>query len=278
MKSILEYLDEVLILSREVYRTIKEPLYKLQKKELTDTLTEIKNNLDFLSKKILELNKYTVIQYSSELNVSKMDLFYQNFLMISNKINSQIFLEINKKEINHELVNIKEAITRPQTFYDIEEQLKNELNLFINFVEETKTKVKYKYVDITNQKKSIEELLRITYDKEQQIKELTKKVSDFKWLEAKEKAKESLITNLEHDLIKKIKINEKNSVVLNIQLVKVENEISEMYRIIKRLGNDFTEIERSNLEKEKIALELIKELKDELLSSRYALAKMHEGK
>lgn len=278
MKNIIEYLDEILVASREIYRLMPTPLYKLEKKELVDKLSEIKTQTDSLARKILELNKYTAIQYSSELNVSKMDLFYQNFLMMSNKINSQIFLENNKKEINHDLVNLKEAITRPQVFYDLEELLKNELTLFIGFIEESKTKIKYKYVDMTNQKKSIEELLRIIQDKEENLKELKKKVQDFKWLEAKEKAKESLITNLENELIKRIKINEKNSVMLNVHLIKVETEITEMYKVIKKLTSDVVEVEKSNLEKEKIALELIKELKDELLSTRYALSKKGEIK
>jgi len=278
MKNILEYLDEVLLKSREIYRSIQDPLYKLKKKELTDKLQEIKDSLDVLARKILELNKYTVIQYSSELNVTKMDLFYQNFLIISNKINSQIFLEINKKEVNHDLVNLKESITRPQVFYDIEEEIKNELNIFIGFIEDAKTKVKYRYIDISKQKKSIEELLRIIQDKEENIRELSKKVHDYKWLDAKEKAKESLITNLENELIKRIKINEKNSTMLNVHLVKVENEIAEMYRVVKRLTTDVLNIEKSNQEKEKLALELIKELKNELLGARYALSEKYEEK
>ncbi len=278
MKNILEYIDQLLIKSREIYRLMPTPLYKLEKKELIDKLNEIKTKLESLSKEILELNKYTVIQYSSEINFSKMDLFYQNFLMISNNINSQIFLEVNKKEINHELINIKEAITRPQIFYDIEEQLKNEITLFLSFLEEVKTKVKYKYVDISNQKKSIEELLRIIQDKEEDNKLLRKKVQDYKWLESKERAKESLITNIENELIKKIKINEKKSVLLNVHLLKVEKEITEMYKVIKKLTLDIDESEKANLEKEKLALELIKELKDELLSTRYALSKVYEGK
>lgn len=276
MKNILEYIDEILMLSREVYRSIQTPLYKLEKKELTDKLQETKEKLSFLAKKILELNKYTVIQYSSELDVNKMDLFYQNFLIISNKINSHIFLEINKKEINHELINIKEAITKPQVFYDLEEEIKNEINLFLSFMETAKTKVKYKYIDVSKQKKSIEELLRIIQDKEEKVKELTKKVYDYKWLDAKEKAKESLITNLENELIKRIKVNEKNSTMLNVHLIKVENEIAEMYRVVRRLTSDVVNIEKSNQEKEKLALELIKELKDELLSTRYALSKKYE--
>ncbi|MDD4049578.1 MAG: hypothetical protein PHX47_01065 [Candidatus ainarchaeum sp.] len=278
MKNILEYIDQLLIKSREIYRLMPTPLYKLEKKELIDKLNEIKTKLESLSKEILELNKYTVIQYSSEINFSKMDLFYQNFLMISNNINSQIFLEVNKKEINHDLINIKEAITRPQIFYDIEEQLKNEITLFLSFLEEVKTKVKYKYVDISNQKKSIEELLRIIQDKEEDNKLLRKKVQDYKWLESKERAKESLITNIENELIKKIKINEKKSVLLNVHLLKVEKEITEMYKVIKKLTLDIDESEKANLEKEKLALELIKELKDELLSTRYALSKVYEGK
>lgn len=277
MKNILEYIDEILIKSREVYREINVPLYKLEKTELVKKLEVLKENLDKLSKKTLQLNKYTAIQYSSEINSSKMDFFYQNFLIISNKINSQIFLEKNKKEIKHDLINIKEAITRPQFFYDLEEEIKNELNLFISYLNESKTKVKHKYVNISNQKRSIEELLSIVYEKEEKIKNLDKKIQDYKWLDAKYKARESLVSNLEKELIEKIKINEQKSTILNVHLVKVENEVTEMYRVIKKLTNEVNQIEKSNQEKEKLALELIKELKDELLSVRYALSKSNEG-
>jgi len=51
-----------------------------------------------------------------------------------------------------------------------------------------------------------------------------------------------------------------------------------MYKVIKKLTLDIDESEKANLEKEKLALELIKELKDELLSTRYALSKVYEGK
>ena len=277
MKNIIEYIDEILIKSREVYREINIPLYKLEKTELVKKLEVLKENLDELSKKTLQLNKYTAIQYSSEINSSKMDFFYQNFLIISNKINSQIFLEKNKKEIKHDLINIKEAITRPQFFYDLEEEIKNELNLFISYLNESKTKVKHKYVNISNQKRSIEELLSLVYEKEEKIKKLDKKIQDYKWLDAKYKARESLVSNLEKELIEKIKINEQKSTILNVHLVKVENEVTEMYRVIKKLTHEVNQIEKSNQEKEKLALELIKELKDELLSVRYALSKSNEG-
>lgn len=276
MKNIIEDLEELIFLSREIYKVIKDPLYKLEKKELINTLTTLKKDLEFFTKKILDINKYTVIQYSSEINSNKLDLFYQDFLVITNKINTQIFLETNKKEIDHKLINIKEAITKPQTFYDLEQDLKNEINLFITYIEEAKTKITHKYTNITTQKKSIEELLKVAYEKEEKIKELTKKVQDFKWLEAKEKAKESLISNLERELIKQIKINEKNSTIINMHLIKIENEITEMYRNIKHINLEVKEIEKSNFEKEKIALELIKELKDELLTTRYALLKSKE--
>jgi hypothetical protein len=273
MKNIIDDLEELIYLSREIYKSIKNPLYKLEKKELIETLTNLKTDLEVFTKKILNINKYTIIQYSSEINSNKLDLFYQDFLQITNKINTQIFLETNKKEIDHKLINIKEAITKPQTFYDIEEELKNEVSLFINHIEESKTKIQHKYTNITTQKKSIEELLKIAYEKEEKIKELTKKVQDFKWLEAKEKAKESLISNLERELIKQIKINEKNSTIINMHLIKIENEITEMYRNIRKINLEVKEVEKSNFEKEKIALELIKELKDELLTTRYALLK-----
>lgn len=279
MKNIFDFIDELLTLGRELYRVPPTPLYMLEKKELIENLTQIKEKLEEYTKKIQNLNKFTALQYSAELNGNKIDLFYQNFLMLTNKINSQLFLEINKKEIKEDrMISLKDTITKPQIFYDLEELLKNELHLFLEFLENAKTKIKCKYVDVINQKKSIDELLQNIQEKEQTIKEYKKKIQDYKWLEAKEKAKESFVINLENELIKKIKISEKKETMLNLYLIKIEKDVSEMYQNIKRLTNLISEIERTNKDKEENSLELIKELKQELLSTRYALSKSYEDK
>ncbi len=274
MKNIIEQIDSLLFKARNIYRSISVPLYKQEKDMLVSTLKKLKEELEELAKEILDIEKTVVTQYSYELSPKKLDLFYQNLLIIANKLNKHIFLETNKTEIRHDLVNIKEAITRPQTFYDMEEELKNEINIFIDFLENAKLQIKHKYINIGAKKKSSEELLKILSQKDSKIIELNKKIYDFKWLEAKDKAKESLISNLENELLRKTKAAEQNSTLLKMHIIKVESELSEIYRNIKKLNSDISHLDNSYLEKEKISLELIKELKDELLATRYALSKI----
>jgi len=273
MSDIIKQIEDLIFKSREIYSSITIPLYKQQHHMLIDTLKNVKNKLEELAQDILNIQKVSLIQYSFELNAKKLDIFHQNFLIISNKINKHIFLEVNKKEIKNQLVNIKEEITKPQTFYELEEDLKNEINLFISFLESAKLEIKHKYANIGEQNRSSEELLKILKQKDSKILELNKQLHDYKWLDAKEKAKESLLANLENELIKRTKANEQNSTLLKMHIIKLESEISEMYRNIKKLNNDITHLDNSYLEKEKISLELIKELKTELLAARYALSK-----
>ncbi|MCK9293155.1 MAG: hypothetical protein WCY27_02565 [archaeon] len=275
---VVEKLSELISLSREIYSDLREPLYTQKKENLIKILTKTKEDLDLLANKTLDIGKISLIQYFSEINSKKLDLFSQNFQIISTRINKHLFLEINKTEIKNDLVNIKEAITRPQIYYDLEANIKNELNIFIDYLENSKKVISSKYMDIGAKKKSAEELLLLLEHKEKKIHELLKKINDYKWLEAKEKAKDSLISNLEIELIKKTKASEQNSTLLKMHIIKIESEISEMYRNIKKLNNDISHLDNSYLEKEKISLELIKELKDELLATRYALVKMSEKK
>jgi Zn-finger protein len=83
----------------------------------------------------------------------------------------------------------------------------------------------------------------------------------------------SKISNLEAELLSRTKATEQNQTLLKIHIVHLEQELANIYRNIKQLNNDITHLDNSQLEKEKISLELIKELKDELLTTRYALTK-----
>ncbi|MDD3975597.1 MAG: hypothetical protein PHN22_00320 [Candidatus ainarchaeum sp.] len=270
---ILENIDYLINNSREVYRSIIVPLYQLKKEELILTLKKLETSLEKLAQDTISINRKTLIQYSIEINTSKMQLFHEDFLILANNIKKQIFLEENKAEVKNQLLNIKEAISHPQTYYDIEEKLKNEINIYIDFLESAKLQIKNKYIDISKEKKTKEELLKIIEAKNHVIKEQHKKINDYSWLEAKEKAKDSKISGLEEALLKKVKVTEERQILLKIHVSKIESEINEIYRHIKNLNHDIKSLDNFNLEKEQISLELIRELKDELLATRYALSK-----
>ena len=270
---ILENIDYLINNSREIYRSIIIPLYQLKKEELILTLKKLNKSLEKLAEDTISINRKTLIQYSIEINTSKMQLFHEDFLILSNNIKKQIFLEENKAEVKNQILNIKEAISHPQKYYDIEEKLKNEINLFIDFLESAKLQIKNKYIDISKEKKTKEELLKIIEAKNHVIKEQHKKINDYSWLEAKEKAKDSKISGLENELLKKIKVTEERQTLLKIHISKIESEVNEIYRHIKNLNHDIKSLDDCSLEKERVSLELIRELKDELLATRYALSK-----
>ncbi|MDD3178505.1 MAG: hypothetical protein PHR26_03215, partial [Candidatus ainarchaeum sp.] len=270
---ILENIDYLINNSREVYRSIIVPLYQLKKEELILTLKKLETSLEKLAQDTISINRKTLIQYSIEINTSKMQLFHENFLILANNIKKQIFLEENKAEVKNQILSIKEAISHPQIYYDIEEKLKNEINIYIDFLESAKLQIKNKYIDISKEKKTKEELLKIIEAKNHVIKEQHKKINDYSWLEAKEKAKDSKISGLEEALLKKVKVTEERQILLKIHISKIESEINEIYRHIKNLNHDIKSLDNFNLEKEQISLELIRELKDELLATRYALSK-----
>lgn len=270
---ILENIDYLINNSREIYRSIIIPLYQLKKEELILTLKKLNKSLEKLAEDTISINRKTLIQYSIEINTSKMQLFHEDFLILSNNIKKQIFLEENKAEVKNQILNIKEAISHPQKYYDIEEKLKNEINLFIDFLENAKLQIKNKYIDISKEKKTKEELLKIIEAKNHVIKEQHKKINDYSWLEAKEKAKDSKISGLENELLKKIKVTEERQTLLKIHISKIESEVNEIYRHIKNLNHDIKSLDDCSLEKERVSLELIRELKDELLATRYALSK-----
>jgi len=273
MQDVYVKLDELLNIARECYRIISVPLHTQDKIEVVKTLGILKESLEHLSKTIYETNKTTHLQYSSDINPKKMDLFNQNFSAISNKVNQHLFFAMNKKEQDNDLMNIKEAITRPQVYYDLEEEVKNELNIFILFLEQSKTTIEHKYVDIGSQRKDNEQLMNLVSQKDNKILELNKKVEEYRWLEAKEKAMISRVSDLESELLKKTKANEQNQTLLKLHIIQIEQELANIYNHIKQLNNDISHLDNSHMEKEQIALELIKELKDELLTTRYALTK-----
>lgn len=273
MQDVQLKITELLNIAKESYNIISVPLHTQDKSEITKTLISLKESLEKLSKKIYEINKTTNLQYASDINPKKMDLFSQNFSAISNKVNEHLFLEIHKKEINNNLMNIKDAITRPQAYYDLEEEVKNELNIFILFLDISKKNMEHKYIDIGSQKKDNEQLMNLVSQKDNKILELNKKINEYRWLEAKEKAMMSKVSDLEAELLKKTKANEQNQTLLKLHIIQIEQELTNIYRHIKQLNNDISHLDNSHIEKEQIALELIKELKDELLTTRYALTK-----
>ncbi|GEM_PF-1171071 len=273
MQDVQIKITELLNIAKESYNIISIPLHTQDKTEVTKTLISLKESLENLSKKIYEINKTTNLQYASDINPKKMDLFSQNFSAISNKVNEHIFLELHKKEINNNLMNIKDAITRPQAYYDLEEEVKNELNIFILFLDISKKNMDHKYIDIGSQKKDNEQLMNLVSQKDNKILELNKKINEYRWLEAKEKAMMSKVSDLEAELLKKTKANEQNQTLLKLHIIQIEQELANIYRHIKQLNNDISHLDNSHIEKEQIALELIKELKDELLTTRYALTK-----
>ena len=133
--------------------------------------------------------------------------------------------------------------------------------------------MEHKYIDIGSQKKDNEQLMNLVSQKDNKILELNKKINEYRWLEAKEKAMMSKVSDLEAELLKKTKANEQNQTLLKLHIIQIEQELTNIYRHIKQLNNDISHLDNSHIEKEQIALELIKELKDELLTTRYALTK-----
>jgi len=273
MQDVQLKINELLNLAKEGYKIMSIPLHTLEKTEIIKILNKLKESLENLSRKIYEINKATNLQYFVDINPKKMDLFSQNFSGLAHKVNDHLFLEINKKEVNNDLMSIKDAITRPQAYYDLEEEIKNELNIFILYLDISSKKIEHKYIDIGSQKKDNEQLMNLVSQKDNKIIELHKKLNEYRWLEAKEKAMMSRVSNLEEELLKKTKANEQNQTLLKLHIIQIEQELNNMYRNIKQLNNDISHLDNSHIEKEKIALELIKELKDELLTTRYALTK-----
>ncbi len=276
MNVLLENINNLENISKKTYNIFNYAIYKLPKQECIESLVKIENALKLLSQEIYETIRKTNLQYSRELDVNKLKLFSEEFLSISSKINRQIVLEKNKNEINSDLIKIKEEITKPETYFNIEENVKNIINLFQDHLEHIKNNLKYKYQDINTQKKGNEELLKILDQKDEKIIELNKKVDELSIIESKEKAKSSKLSELEEQLLKRSKASEQDLTILKLHVINVERELDSLYRHIRNLNNDLKHLEARNIEKEQISLELIRELKDELLAARYLLSKKFE--
>lgn len=275
MEEIIKQIGELESLARETYRLFAIPLHTQSSKEAIETLNKVKKNLDSLSMKILDINRATAFKFVRELDPAKLNTFNQNIIIHGNQVQKHIFLEINKKEDvpESDLVNIKEAITKPQVLFDIELSIKNEINLFIDFLERAKIEIEHRYVNLEQKKKSIDELLKLLEQKDSKIIELNEKMELYRWLDAKERNKESKISHLENELLRKTKAAEQNQTILKMHIAHLESEIHKLQIHIKQLTEDVSKLDAKYLEKEQISLMLIKELKDELLASKYALSK-----
>jgi chromosome segregation ATPase len=273
MNILIENINNLEDISKKIYDLFTYAIYKLPKQECIENLTKIENGLKLISHEIYETIRKTNIQYARELNIPKLKLFSEEFLSIASKINRQIVLEKNTKEIDSDLIKIKEEITKPEQYFNIEEDIKNKINLFQDYLEQIKNNLKYKYQDINTQKKSTEELLKILDQKDEKIIELNKKIDKLHIIESKEEAKSSKLSELEEQLLKRSKASEQDLTILKLHVVNIERELDSLYRHIKNLNNDIKHLEAKDIEKEQISLELIKELKDELLATRYLLSK-----
>ncbi len=273
MEKIIKDYDDFENHARETYRSFMYPLYKQPKKELLETLTKIKELLENLSETIMERSRKYNLQEAKECNLKKLQLFAEDFLVLSKKIAREIYLEKNKKEVESDVIIIKEEITRPERYFRIEEDTKNILNIFFDYVFKIKEDIKYKFQDVNKQRKSVDELLLVLNKKDEKIKELNDDLKKYEIIDAQDKVKRSRLSELENEFLKKTKANEQDLTVLKLHVIQVEKELDSLYRNIRNLTNDIKHLEAKFIEKEKVSLELIKELKDELLSTRYLLSK-----
>jgi hypothetical protein len=273
MEKIIKDFEDFENISREAYRTFMIPLYKQPKKELIETLNKIKLLLENLSDTIMSHSRKYNMQEAKEANLQKLQLFAEDFLVLSKKIAREIYLEENKKEVDSDLIAIKEEITRPERYFRIEEDTKNILNIFFDYILRTKEQINFKFQNVNKQKRNVDELLTILNKKDLKIKELNEDLKKFEIIEAQEKVKQSKLSELETEVIKKTKLNEQNLTVLKIHVLQIEKELDSLYRNIRALTTDIKQLETKLIDKEQVSLELIKELKDELLSARYLLSK-----
>jgi hypothetical protein len=273
MEKSIEYINNLEKLARKTRSMFISPLYRQSKEEKLQNLEKIKNALKLISEKILEFIPKCNLQIARIINIDKLKIFNEDILSLASKIERQIFLDKNKKEVKSELIQIKEEITNPEQYFYIEENTINLLNLFLSYLKEIQDKIKYNFTDINKDKKNTKQLLQLLEHKENKIKELNSKIKEYVWLESKEKAKSSRLSEIEDLLIKKTKASEQDLTILKLHVIQVEKELNEMYRHIKSLNNDISHLEAKFKDKENISLELIKELKDELLATRYTLSK-----
>lgn len=272
-QNILDLISEIELKSKSIYGYFDVPIYKQKPVDSLKTLHLLKENLEELTKSINSINSASLMTYSSEIDSEKIKFFINDFLTIINKIKKQIFLEENTKQVDNDLLAIKSEITRPEIYFDIEKSLKNEINLLLDYLSRIKKSITHKYSDISNQKRSVEELLKILDKKDEKIIELNKKIDELNWIEAKEKSKDIMISELEEEFLKEIKVSNQELTILKVHSIAIQKELDNLYNQVKQLNQDIMQVEAKNIQKEKIAMQLVKELKKELLASKYMINK-----
>lgn len=272
-QNILDLISEIELKSKAIYSYFDIPIYKQKPVDSLKTLHLLKENLEELTKKINSINSASLLTYSSEIDSEKIKFFINDFLTIINKIKKQIFLEENTKQVDNDLLNIKAEITRPEIYFDIEKNLKNEINLLLDYLARIKKNISIKYSNITNQKRSVDELLKLIDKKDEKIIELNKKIDELNWIEAKEQSKDIMISELEEEFLKEIKNSNQEVTVLKVHSIAIQRELDNLYNQVKQLNQDIMQLEAKSIQKEKVAMQLVKELKKELLASKYLLNK-----
>lgn len=272
-EKIIEDLSQIKLKATTIYESFTQPLHRIIKTQRILVLKALKANIDDLTRLLNGLLGYSAIQFNKEIEPEKIRLFQTIFMEIAGKIQQAIFLEEHTKIVENDLVNIKNEIATPEKYFEIEQSIKNNINNLFIFLDSTKTQLEHKYTDLVNQKKSVEELLKILERKEQTILELNKKIDELNWIDAKEKTKNSRLANLEEDLLKSYKANEQDLTILKLHVIHIGKALDNLLRESKSLTQDINHLEAKNILKEQASLELIKELKKELLASKYSLQK-----
>jgi hypothetical protein len=270
---IVNEITDLKLRSENIYKSFIYPLHKLGKSQRVSFLKNLKLEIDELSRSVGSLLGYSSIQFSKEIESEKIKNFQEVFSDLSGKIQQQIFFEEHSTEIDNDLVNIKKEISLPEIYFNIEQITKNQINNLILFLESAKKQIEYKYIDLANKRKSVEELLAILDKKENLIKELNQKIDDLRYLDAKEKSKDSRIANLEEDLIKSYKASEQDLTIFKLHVIQIERTLEDITRQTKQLVSDINHLETKIIVKEQNSLELIKELKTELITNKYLLNK-----
>jgi len=268
-EKIIEELSALKYKANSIYDSFVYPLHKTSKTQRSTILRTLKNNIDDLAKDLSKLQGYSVIQFSREIEPEKMKLFQSRFIEISGKLQQLIFFEEHTKDVDDDLTNIKKEITTPEVYFELEQSIKNEINSLIIFIDTSKNQIDHKYVNLSNQKRSVEELLVTIEKKDEKINELNKKVDELNWIDSKEKTKEIRLANLEEELLKSYKASEQDLTILKLHIIHLERTLENLLRDSKSLTQDINHLEAKNILKEQTSLELIKELKRELLSSKY---------
>jgi len=272
-EKIIEDIIDIKAHAEKVYNSFVYPLHKLGKTERAEFLKNLKDELENLSRILGSLLGYSAIQFSKEIDSEKIKLFQNDFSAFCGKIQQQIFLELHTKEVDNYLVNIKNEISLPETYFNLEQTIKNEINNLNLYLDSIRKQIEYKYVDMINKKRSVEELLALLDKKENQIIELNKKIDELRYIEAKEKSKSSRISSLEEDLLKSYKASEQDLTIFKLHVLQIEKTLENLTRDTKQLVYDINQLEAKTMLKEQNSLDLIKELKKELLANRYLLTK-----